>query len=341
MTQPRSPSPSLNTVHPRSRRRLSGALASAWRSGAKVHRPLALSGVATAMLLALFVVGLWTDPRTIGGDPPWLKPTKFALSITVYTFTLLWLLGHVEQAAPWRRRLVLGSGWVVLTTFALEWVGILVQVLRGTTSHFNVATGFDAAIWGLMGSAIGVLFFANVGVAVLLLTQRFTDRALGAALRYGMAISLLGMAQAGLMTAPTARQMAGWSEGEPVTIVGAHSVGARDGTGSGLPIVGWRRDVGDLRVGHFVGLHALQVLPLVWAWLRLRPRLDDRRRYRLVTIAAAGYLGLTLLVTWQALRAQPLLQPDALTLTALALLVAATAAAAAWAVRSPIPEAAA
>ena len=77
----------------------------------------------------------------------------------------------------------------------------------------------------------------------------------------------------------------------------------------------------------------------MWAWLRLRPRLDPRRRARLVTIAAGGYLGLMLLVTWQALRAQPLLQPDALTLAALALLVAATAAAAGWAVRRPTMEA--
>jgi len=333
MSQPPPSSPQLNSVHPLGERRPGAALAAAWRRTAPTHRPLAISALATLALLALFVVGLWTDPRSIDGDPAWLKPTKFALSIAVYSFTLLWLLGHVEQSTPWRRRLVRASGWVVVVTFALEWVGILTQVLRGTTSHFNVATPLDIAVWSLMGSAIGVLFFANVVVVALLLTQRFADPALGAALRYGVLISLVGMAQAALMTTPTAQQLAGWRTGTPITIVGAHSVGAPDGTGTGLPVVGWRSDVGDLRVGHFVGLHALQVLPLVWAWLRLRPQLDPRSRARLVGVAAAGYLGLTLLVTWQALRAQPLLQPDALTLAALAALVAATALGALWAAR--------
>jgi hypothetical protein len=93
---------------------------------------------------------------------------------------------------------------------------------------------------------------------------------------------------------------------------------AADGSGAaaGLPVVGWRRDAGDLRVGHFVGLHALQVLPLVGAVLRRR-RLRERQRAGLVHVAGVGYLGLTLLVTWQALRAQPLLSPDVWTWAAL------------------------
>ena len=44
-------------------------------------------------------------------------------------------------------------------------------------------------------------------------------------------------------------------------------------------------------------------------------------------IAAAAWTGLVVLLTWQALRAQPLLAPDAVTLAALATLVAVTGAA--------------
>jgi hypothetical protein len=310
-----------------------------WRRLAVPHRPLALSGLAAIGLLALFVVGLVLDPRTIGGAPAWLKPTKFAVSITVYTFTLLWLLGHVRQEARWRARLVRATGWVVLVVFAVEWVAIVGQVLRGTTSHFNFATPFDAALYSAMGVAINVLMGANVVVVVLLLTQRFASPAFGTSLRWGLAITVLGMAQAILMTLPTAQQLAGWQEGGPITVIGAHSVGAPDGAAAegsgavaGLPVVGWRRDVGDLRVGHFVGLHALQVLPLVGAVLQRR-RLRERQRAGLVHVAGAGYLGLTALVTWQALRAQPLLQPDAWTLAALAILVVAFAVAASMALR--------
>ncbi len=319
-----------------------------WRRLAVQHRPLALSGLATLGLLALFVVGLLLDPRTIGGAPAWLKPTKFAVSITVYTFALLWLLGHVRQDVRWRARLVRAAGWVVLAVFVVEWVAILAQVLRGTTSHFNFATPFDAALYSTMGVAINVLMGANVVVVVLLLTQRFASPAFGWSLRWGMAITVLGMAQAILMTVPTAQQLAGWQAGGPVTLVGAHSVGAPDGVGAGgagratgMPATGWRSDVGDLRVGHFVGLHALQVLPLVGALLQRR-RLSERQRAGLVHVAAAGYLGLTLLVTWQALRAQPLLSPDGWTWAALGALVVACAVVASmvvWLGRGVVDEA--
>ena len=306
----------------------------AWRRLAVQHRPLAVSGLATIGLLALFVLGLVLDPRTIGGAPAWLKPTKFAVSITLYTFTLLWLLGHVRQDVRWRARLVRVAGWVVLVMFAIEWFAIVTQVLRGTTSHFNVSTAFDATLFSLMGGAITLLLVANVAVAGLVLTQRFASPAFGWSLRWGLAITALGMGQAFLMTSPTAQQLAGWQAGEPITLAGAHSVGAPDGIAVGdsgavasMPVTGWRMDAGDLRVGHFVGLHALQVIPLLGALLGRR-RLRERQRVGLVHVAAAGYLGLTLLVTWQALRAQPLLRPDVLTLGVFAALVVACSLAA-------------
>jgi hypothetical protein len=52
----------------------------------------------------------------------------------------------------------------------------------------------------------------------------------------------------------------------------------------------------------------------------LHRRLPQRHRLVLVWIAGLGYLGLTLLLTWQALRGQPLIAPDGATWTAFALL---------------------
>jgi hypothetical protein len=131
------------------------------------------------------------------------------------------------------------------------------------------------------------------------------------------------------MTGPTAAQQAAMGAGLGSGIVGAHTVGADDG-GPGIPFLGWSTTHGDLRVGHFVGIHAMQLVPLLAVFLaRRRERwLREGHRVALVWVGALGYLGLVALVTWQALRGQPLTAPDGLTLAALAGLVVGAAAAA-------------
>jgi len=175
---------------------------------------------------------------------------------------------------------------------------------------------------------------AGLIVGVLLLRQRLADQAFAWSLRLGVLISAVGMGLAFFMTSPTAQQLQGARSGQGMDIVGAHAVGVADG-GAGLPVVGWSTEGGDLRVGHFFGLHALQLLPFIgfaltrWApaWLRARDRVA------LVWTAGIAYLAFVLLVTAQALRAQPLLSPDALTLAGLGVIVGGAALATAIIVR--------
>jgi hypothetical protein len=106
-------------------------------------------------------------------------------------------------------------------------------------------------------------------------------------------------------------------------------VGVADG-GPGLPLLGWSTVGGDLRVPHFFGLHAMQALPLIGGLLAFsaaRRRWTEHGRLALVWTAGLGYLGLILLLTWQALRGQSIVAPDGLTLTAAGLLAAALAVA--------------
>ena len=273
------------------------------------HAPLTVSALVTALVTVFFIVGIFADPRVITGTPAWLKPTKFGVSITLYSLTLVWILGFVRG----KRRWVSILGWTVLVTFALEWLAIITQVVHGTTSHFNVATPFDTALWGLMAVAIAVLWGANFVVAGLLLFQKFENPAFAWSLRLGLALAIIGMGLGYLMTVPTAQQMAGWQAGGAVNIVGAHTVGLPDG-GPGLPLTSWSTQGGDLRIPHFIGMHALQVIPFLGWWLSRRKHLPMRTRVALVGVISSFYLGVVLIVTQQALRAQPLLQPDALTL---------------------------
>jgi len=87
-------------------------------------------------------------------------------------------------------------------------------------------------------------------------------------------------------------------------------------------------------VPHFLGLHALQALPLI-ALVLARRRVSDVVRVRLTLIAAVSYFALYGILVWQALRGQSMLAPDPLTVTLFGVLVFGTAAAAAAAVLRP------
>ncbi len=290
-----------------------------WKSSA----PLTATWLLMIAALAGAVIGLAVDPRIITGAPAWLKPAKFATSIAIYTFTLAWIFSVIPEWVRTRRIVE----WTTAVALVGEMVLISLQALRGTTSHFNVATVFDGVVFTIMGAAIVVQTLSTVAVGVALWRHQFADRALGWALRLGMITTIIGAMTGGLMTQPTGQQLAAARAGERITVVGAHTVGAPDG-GSGLPGTGWSTDHGDLRVPHFIGLHALQVLPIV-ALVLARRTVRDLVRVRLTITAAASYVALFGILLLQALRGQSVLNPDALTMALLGAWALATAAAAA------------
>ncbi|MET8348684.1 hypothetical protein [Micromonospora sp. NPDC005206] len=292
-------------------------MTTALRRAAHWHRPLMVFVYAMAVLTVISAVGILVDSRVLTGSPIWLKPFKFAVSFVVYGTTLAWMLSLL----PRRSRVAEWAGTVIVSMAVIEMVVIVGQVLRGTTSHFNGTSPLNAALFTAMGAAIMVLFAAHFVIGLVVLIRRITDRAAARAVGWGLGLSLLGMLAAVPMVLPM--QDPGIDG-----VSGAHAVGVLDG-GQGLPLVGWSTTGGDLRIGHFVGLHALQALPILAILLSrfLGTRLDERTRARLVVVAGAAYGVLTVLLTWQALRGQPLLRPDALTLAAVAALVVATATA--------------
>jgi hypothetical protein len=274
-----------------------------------------LTATAGAMLVNFLftLLGLIVDPRVIGGMPAWLKPAKFALSTAIFAASIAWLFQYLPNFAKSTRWV----GWALAAILIIEVAIIDLQAARGTTSHFNISTAENAVLWGIMGVSIAILLVLSVWIAIALFRQPFQDSTWGWALRLGMLVSVLGSASGGLMTTPTSEQQAQIMRHEKPMAVGGHTVGAPDG-GPGVAGVGWSKQHGDLRIAHFLGLHALQVIPFL-AWWRGRARTN-----RFVFVTAASYFGLFLILLWQALRGESIVQPGSLTLVALGVWFAAT-----------------
>ncbi|NHN44101.1 hypothetical protein FND56_002480 [Chryseoglobus frigidaquae] len=287
------------------------------------HRPLLALGILLAVLTVVTLVGRLVDDRELLGVNLWEKPLKFAISGTIYAITWAWIIGHFtrwQRAAWW-------AGTVIAVTLAIELVVIVGASVAGITSHFNVSTPLSTTLWSIMAAAITTLWVATFVAGVALWRNPGADPARQAAIRTGVAISLLGMGLAFLMTGPTAEQLNDFQG-----IAGAHAVGVADG-GPGLPLLGWSTLGGDLRIPHFIGMHALQALPLLallleWGARRgIMPLRDALVRRGLVLTGAGAYLAVVGLVTMQALRGQSIVAPDALTLSLGAAIAAAAAAA--------------
>lgn len=279
------------------------------------HRPLMLFTLSMVVLTPIAALGMQLDDRVLLDSPIWFKPFKFAVSFVLYGASLAWFTSLLEGRLH-------RIAWWLGTVFALAGVAemtiIVGQVTRGKRSHFNLETPLDTALFSAMGMLAMILFSTSLVIAVLLFRKRFDNPAQSWAIRLGLLIALVGMSVGFLMTQPRAGQSP--AKG----VIGSHSIGGPDG-GSYMPLTGWSTVHGDLRIGHFVGMHAVQILPLLIA---LAGRWANAR---LAWVISGGYLGMTVLVTWQALRGQPLIEPDALTLFVAAAIVIATALGVVWA----------
>ncbi|HEX8329691.1 MAG TPA: hypothetical protein VF629_19295 [Hymenobacter sp.] len=215
-------------------------------------------------VLALALLPL--DQRLVTGALVWVKPLKFALSVIAFTWTLAWLLADLPPAA---QRSVRRLSWGVALSMVVEQVAIFLQAARGTTSHYNVRSAFDGALFGLMG----VFILVNTLMTVWALYLVWRHRPHGPAgyvwgVRLGVLLFLVGSVLGGLMIR-----------------LNQHTVGAPDG-GPGLPGLGWSTRAGDLRTAHFLGMHALQVVPLLgWVLAQWVPR----RAVLLTWVGAAIY----------------------------------------------------
>lgn len=262
----------------------------------RFDRPQLIFAIGSAVFAAIAAVLVFADNRELLGAPLWMKPFKFFVSAALMSLTLALVIPRIDRA----RRLVQVASVTIMGSLAIELVLITWAAANETTSHFNVSSPLAISVWTAMAGFITAVWVATMILALLYLRHGSDEPLMKRAVSWGMGISLLGMGVAFLMTGPTPDQLADFQG-----IAGAHTVGALDG-GPGIPLFGWSTVAGDLRIPHFFGLHALQLVPLA-AWL-----ISGRASARSIDLIAVGYLVFIAILTVQALLGQSILSTSPL-----------------------------
>lgn len=243
-------------------------------------------GLINLILGCLLLVPLFLDARQVMGINTWIKPLKFCISLWIYCWTMGWILFDLPNSVKWIKPMSWAVGVSMLTEIGI----VIYQASRATRSHFNFETDFDSLLFGMMGLLIGINTIVVILAFILYLFKKPNlDKGYLIAVKLGLAIFLL----------------ASWIGGQMISNE-AHAVGVPDG-GEGLPFVNWSTLGGDLRVGHFLGLHALQLIPLFAFVLYKKTSLSANVRMGLTVLFGLAYASLVSYLYVQASNGIPLI----------------------------------
>jgi hypothetical protein len=227
------------------------------------------------------------DPRMFLNAPVWQKPLQFHLALAVYLITLAYFARYVPGGLTSRRWRIYAAVVSFCIIAELVWVGG--AAAYATASHFNVDDAVMGTIYGFMGLFAVILTSASgvMGIAI----WRNPHSGLPPALHLSIALGLILTFVLTLIAAGTMSSMPGHHIGTPVT----HAA---------LPILGWSREVGDLRVAHFFATHAMHAIPIVGL---LASRLAPATGRLIVLASSAAFCALVAFSMWQAFQGLPFL----------------------------------
>lgn len=242
---------------------------------------LFLFGSVCLILGVFFFLLSKTSNTEVYGVNAWLKPLKFALSTWLFAWAMGWYCQYLPNFNP------IYFNWTIVVLLGFEIAYIAIMASKGLTSHYNQSTALYSVMYSLMGTAATVVTLYTAYIGILFFKQNIPDLPSYYlwAIRLSILLFVIFSFQGFLMASRT-----------------SHTVGALNDN-SNLFIVGWSKTVGDLRVAHFIGMHALQVLPLLAFYFIKNTR---------ATIAVAGiYALLALGALVQALKGKPLIKQTA------------------------------
>lgn len=186
------------------------------------------------------------DDRMTDGQNVWLKPLKFHVSLGTYSLTLAFFSAWMSEKG--RNSFIQRS---IVFWFALamifETIWLLSASAQGIRSHFNDDGGLYTILYPISGlfAIILVLAALVMGISVLRARKEANNEGLAEAIGWGLILTFV-------LTAVTV---------SPLTSPFADLGGSKSGYNEG--IFGWRMEGGDLRAAHFLGTHALHVVPAI------------------------------------------------------------------------------
>ena len=207
----------------------------------------------------------------------WYKPFKFAFSTFLFVWAMAWYCYYLPNFN------IKLFNWSVIILLGFEIFYIAFQAGKGQLSHYNVSTPVYSALYSMMALAASIVTLYTAYVGILFFTNSFPelpDYYLWA-IRMGIIIFVIFSFE-------------GFAMGSRLN----HSVGALN-ENSNLFILGWSKTVGDLRVSHFIGMHALQVLPVLSFYVL--------KNTKPTIVLSFIYLALAVLTLIQALKGRPLI----------------------------------
>lgn len=236
------------------------------------------SGWVCLAAMIICAVLAFTTPTQVLGVNAYIKPIKFLASTVILCWTMAWYMAELPQKGSVR-----AYSWMIVVVFIFELGIVIWQASRGKLSHFNISTPTDGLLFGLMGVAITVFtaWTAYIGFLFFRLDTTTISPAYLWGIRLGILLFVIFAFEGFLMASRL-----------------SHTVGAPDG-GPGLPVINWSTRYGDLRVAHFFGMHALQLIPLFGYYIARQPRH--------VIILSAVYFILVTGLLMQALTGKPLI----------------------------------
>jgi hypothetical protein len=242
------------------------------------NETLFIFGWVCQFIAILFLIFTKITSTQVYGVNAWYKPFKFAFSTFTFAWAMAWYCSYLPDFN------IKFFNWTIIVLLGFEIIYIAIQAGKGQLSHYNVSSSFYSAMYSLMALAASLVTIYTAYVGVLFFKYSFPElpNYYVWAIRLGIIVFVIFSFE-------------GFAMGSRMN----HSVGALNDNSNWF-ILGWSKTVGDLRVAHFIGMHALQVLPFLSFYVLKNTKW---------TIGLSVLYGLLALMTLiQALQGKPLIR---------------------------------